>query len=48
VYISKGNNYDDFFQIGPGGLLYLPISIGLIGFFNYYYTFLQVVTLLII
>ncbi|GAX74425.1 hypothetical protein CEUSTIGMA_g1874.t1 [Chlamydomonas eustigma] len=28
-------------SIGPGGLLYLPISIGLIGFFNYYYTFLQ-------
>ena len=28
--------------IGPGGLLYLPVSIGLIAFFNYYYTFLQV------
>ena len=28
--------------IGPGGLLYLPVSISLIAFFNYYYTFLQV------
>ena len=27
--------------IGPGGFLYLPVSIGLIAFFNYYYTFLQ-------
>ena len=29
-------------SIGPGGLLYLPVSIGMIAFFNYYYTFLQV------
>jgi len=27
--------------VGPGGALYLPASIGLIVFFNYYYTFLQ-------
>ena len=28
--------------LGPGGALYLPASVGLIAFFNYYYTFLQV------
>jgi hypothetical protein len=28
--------------VGPGGALYLPASVGLIAFFNYYYTFLQV------
>lgn len=28
-------------EIGPNGALYLPFSIGLIIFFNYYYTFLQ-------
>jgi preprotein translocase subunit SecY len=27
--------------LGPGGPLYLPASVGLIVFFNYYYTFLQ-------
>jgi protein transport protein SEC61 subunit alpha len=28
--------------VGPGGALYLPASVALIAFFNYYYTFLQV------
>ena len=28
--------------LGPGGALYLPASVALIAFFNYYYTFLQV------
>lgn len=27
--------------LGPGGAAYLPFSIALIAFFNYYYTFLQ-------
>ena len=27
--------------LGPGGALYLPASVALIAFFNYYYTFLQ-------
>lgn len=27
--------------LGPGGLLYLPLNVGLIFAFNYYYTFLQ-------
>lgn len=29
--------------LGPGGALYLPFNIALIVFFNYYYTFLQVI-----
>jgi hypothetical protein len=28
--------------VGPGGALYLPASVAMIAFFNYYYTFLQV------
>ncbi|KIY98619.1 Preprotein translocase subunit secY, partial [Monoraphidium neglectum] len=27
--------------VGPGGALYLPASVAMIAFFNYYYTFLQ-------
>eukprot|EP00959_Pyramimonas_sp_CCMP1952_P359002 7517333-Pyramimonas_sp.AAC.1 len=28
-------------QLYPGGSAYLPVNIGLICFFNYFYTFLQ-------
>ncbi len=40
---------DDFSRmVGPGGSLYVPFNVALIVFFNYYYTFLQVRTAVII